>query len=219
MPNDPSKTGRWKCPPKVSRYLSADPILARVMRDVPIAFTPPTGRIYEDLLEAIIYQQISIRAAKTVHNRFLTLFDGIVPEPDVLASAPVETLRSAGMSGVKAQYLLNVAEYYVQNNLSDDLLMVMPEEEFIRQLVQIRGVGRWTVEMILIFSLGRPDVFPVSDLGIQQAIESLYSIEELAGKALQGRLTSVAEQWRPYRTYAMLYLWSWKRVQMGYHEG
>lgn len=215
MPNHPSKTGRWKCPPKVSRHLAADPVLARVMRDVTIAFPRPTGRIYGDLLEAIIYQQISIRAAKTVHNRFLTLFEGIVPEPDVLASAAVETLRSAGMSGVKAQYLLNVAEHFAQNNLTDDLLMSLTEKEISRELVQIRGVGRWTVEMILIFSLGRPDVFPVSDLGIQQAIESLYSIEELTGKALQERLTSVADQWRPYRTYAMLYLWSWKRVQMG----
>lgn len=167
--------------------------------------------VYATLLDSITSQQLSVKAAATIHQRFLELFEDHYPDPNVLIDLSPETLRQVGLSGQKSQYLRNTAAFFLENNLMQYNWKQHTEEEIVQLLTQIKGVGRWTVEMILMFSLHFPDVFPIDDLGIQQAIIKLYEISpELKGKPLRKTLTEIAEPWRPYRSYASRYLWKWK---------
>jgi DNA-3-methyladenine glycosylase II len=152
---------------------------------------------------------LSGKAAATIHGRFLDLFPEAYPFPEALLALDLPTLRSAGLSRQKATYIQNVAEFFQRENLIGKDLADMDDETVIRYLTQIKGVGRWTVEMLLMFTLNRPDVLPLDDLGIQQAMQLLYNFEE-KGRALKKRMLELAEPWRPYRTYASLYLWRWK---------
>lgn len=167
--------------------------------------------VYATLLDSITSQQLSVKAAATIHQRFLELFEDHYPDPNVLIDLSPETLRQVGLSGQKSQYLRNTAAFFLENNLMHYNWKQHTEEEIVQLLTQIKGVGRWTVEMILMFSLHFPDVFPIDDLGIQQAIIKLYEISpDLKGKPLRKTLTEIAEPWRPYRSYASRYLWKWK---------
>lgn len=165
--------------------------------------------VYSDLLESIVSQQLSVKAAATIHGRFIALFEDGFPHPEQLLALDVPTLRSVGLSNQKASYMRNVAEFFVQENLQAIDWSGFTDEEIIKKLTAIKGVGRWTVEMILMFTLNRPDVLPVDDLGIQNAMKRLYGLEE-TGKILRARMVELAEPWRPYRTYACRYLWKWK---------
>lgn len=167
--------------------------------------------VYATLLDSITSQQLSVKAAATIHQRFLELFEDHYPDPNILIDLSPETLRQVGLSGQKAQYLRNTAAFFLENNLMQYNWRQHTEEEIVQLLTQIKGVGRWTVEMILMFSLHFPDVFPIDDLGIQQAIIKLYEISpDLKGKPLRKTMTEIAEPWRPYRSYASRYLWKWK---------
>ena len=194
-------------------HLEKDPTLKRLFSEVQCPPLSPSYAVYGDLLESIVYQQVSIKAAKTVFNRFCALFDGI-PAPHVLESQELAHVRSVGLSGVKARYLINIAEFFNNNQLTNEQFQALTDQDIIDLLTQIKGVGKWTVQMILISSLGRSDVFPDGDLGIQQAMAELYDLK-LEAKALRGAMHTIAESWRPYRTYATLLLWRWKRKQMG----
>ncbi len=167
------------------------------------------GSVYADLLGSIISQQVSVKAAAAVQKRFLNLFSDGYPHLEQLLSLSEEQLRSTGLSRQKATYVRNIAEFFAHERLLDYDWSQHEDEEIIRLLTQIKGVGRWTVEMILMFTLQRPDVFPLDDLGIRNAMIRLYGIEE-TGKALKPRLLEIAEPWRPYRTHACRYLWRWK---------
>lgn len=167
--------------------------------------------VYATLLDSITSQQLSVKAAATIHQRFLDLFEDHYPDPNILIDLSPETLRQVGLSGQKSQYLRNTAAFFLENNLMQYNWKQHTEEEIVQLLTQIKGVGRWTVEMILMFSLHFPDVFPIDDLGIQQAIIKLYEISpDLKGKPLRKTMTEIAEPWRPYRSYASRYLWKWK---------
>lgn len=165
--------------------------------------------VYFDLLESIVSQQLSVKAAATIHGRFVGLFEDGLPHPEKLLALDVPTLRAVGLSNQKAGYMLNVANFFVTEKLHGVDWSTMTDEEIIKRLTAIKGVGRWTVEMILMFTLNRPDILPVDDLGIQNAIKRLYELEE-TGKALRIRMVEIAEPWRPYRTHACRYLWKWK---------
>lgn len=169
----------------------------------------PSGKVYFDLLESIVSQQLSIKAAATIFSRFCALFPDSYPHPDLLSSIEIERLRGAGLSNQKATYLQNVALFSLQYDLESHDWSVMNDEEIIDFLTQIKGVGKWTAQMILMFSIGRPDVFPVDDLGIQQAMARLYQLDE-KDKKLKQKMIELAEPWRPYRTIASRYLWRWK---------
>jgi DNA-3-methyladenine glycosylase II len=119
-----------------------------------------------------------------------------------------DELRTAGVSRQKAGYLRNVAAFALTHDLSARALADLPDEEVIRELTQIKGVGRWTVEMLLMFTLGRPDVLPVDDLGIQNAMKRLYRLRG-TGRALHRRMVAIAENWRPHRTLVCRHLWPW----------
>lgn len=170
----------------------------------------PSGRIYYDLLESIVSQQLSVKVANVIFNRFLTLFPDNYPHPELVIAIEMDQLRSVGLSGQKASYLQNVAQFAIENDLEQMDWNAMSDEEIIAFLTQIKGVGKWTVEMLLMFTLGRPDILPVDDLGIQQAMQRLFNLEEQNPRALKLKMVELAEPWRPWRTVASRYLWRWK---------
>lgn len=162
------------------------------------------------LIASIISQQLSTKVAKIIFLRFLDLYDGKEPTcSQVLDTAP-EKLRSIGLSYSKVSYVQNVAAFFVANKITDKQLYKSNPEEVITLLTQIKGVGKWTVEMLLMFSLGHEDVFAVDDLGIQQAMIKLYKIKYETKKELQTKMLKKSLQWAPFRTYACLHLWQWK---------
>jgi DNA-3-methyladenine glycosylase II len=162
------------------------------------------------LIASIISQQLSTKVAKIIFDRFVALYDGKEPTCDqVLATDPL-ALRSIGLSNSKVAYVQNVAHFFKENNITDKQLYNMDPAAVIDLLTQIKGVGRWTVEMLLMFSLGHENVFAVDDLGIQQAMIKLYKIKYESKKELQSKMLKKAEQWTPYKTYACLHLWKWK---------
>ena len=167
-------------------------------------------KVYLHLCSSIISQQLSTKVAKVIFNRFLDLFGKKEPTAKEILEIPVERFRSIGFSNAKASYVHNVCKFFVENNLTDDKLNKMSNEEVIDLLTQIKGVGRWTVEMILMFTLGREDVFAVDDLGIQQSITKLYKLDNSDKKLMKERMLQISSKWAPYRTYACRYLWGWK---------
>ncbi|MFN0215654.1 MAG: DNA-3-methyladenine glycosylase family protein [Saprospiraceae bacterium] len=170
----------------------------------------PSGRIYYDLMESIVSQQLSVKVADVIFKRFLSLFPDNYPHPDIVVAMELEKLRSVGLSGQKAGYLQNVAQFAIENDLEIIDWAKMSDEEIVSFLTQIKGVGTWTVQMLLMFTLARPDVFPVDDLGIQQGMQRLFKIEAPNSRLLKIRMTELAEPWRPWRTVACRYLWRWK---------
>jgi len=162
------------------------------------------------LCYSIMSQQLSTKVARVFHQRFLDLYGGCDPEMEMISSTPFETLRGIGLSNAKARYVLNVSRFFIDERITDAKLHSMSNEEIIKYLSQIKGVGQWTVEMILMFTLGREDIFAVDDLGIQQAVCKLYKIDAEDKKAMKEKMLSISKKWSPYRTYACRYLWGWK---------
>lgn len=166
--------------------------------------------IYLHLCYSIMSQQLSTKVADVFHRRFLDLYNGKDPSAKQIAQTPFETLRSIGLSNAKVNYVLNVNRFFIEEKITDAGLHKMSNEEIIKYLSQIKGVGQWTVEMVLMFTLGREDVFAVDDLGIQQAICKLYKIDDADKKEMKLQMLKVSAKWSPYRTYACRYLWGWK---------
>jgi DNA-3-methyladenine glycosylase II len=190
-------------------HLNTEPRMAALIRSVEMPVFNPSKRVYYDLLDSIVSQQLSIKAATTIFNRVLTLFPDQYPHPELLLEIPSDQLRAAGLSNQKTTYLQNVATFALQHNMETLAWDDMSDEHIIEFLTSIKGVGKWTVQMVLMFTLGRPDIFPVDDLGIQQAMTRLYGLEE-EGKKLKHRMVELAKPWQPYRTVASRYLWRWK---------
>jgi DNA-3-methyladenine glycosylase II len=159
---------------------------------------------------SIMSQQLSTRVADVIYERFLNLFDGKEPQPDEILRVNHETLRGIGLSNNKVTYVHNVARFAIEQGMEHRKLSGMDDEELIEYLTQIKGVGRWTAEMILMFSLGREDIFSADDLGIQKAMMHLYKIRQHDKKKLKNRMIRIAESWVPYRTYACMHLWRFK---------
>lgn len=194
---------------EIIQHLSSDSKLGAVIAKTPIEWPKAGDDIYYSLLRSIVFQQLSGKAASTIHGRFIDLFPEGYPYPAEVLALDLPALRAAGLSRQKASYIQHVAEFFQRENLLGKDLTDMENEAVIKYLTQIKGVGRWTVEMLLMFTLNRPDVLPLDDLGIQQAIQQLYDFTD-KGRALKKRMLEIAEPWRPYRTYASLYLWRWK---------
>ena len=162
------------------------------------------------LMASIMSQQLSTKVAKVIFHRFLDLFKGKEPKPQQVLDMPFERLRAVGLSNAKVNYVKNVALFCIENKITDKKLLTMQDEEIVELLTQIKGVGKWTVEMLLIFSLGREDVFAVDDLGIQQAMTKIYKLPVNDKKKLKEQMLKLSSKWSPYRTYACLHLWGWK---------
>ncbi|HNU87677.1 MAG TPA: DNA-3-methyladenine glycosylase 2 family protein [Ferruginibacter sp.] len=167
-------------------------------------------KVYLHLCYSIMSQQLSTKVADVFHRRFLDLYKGREPQAAQIVETPFETLRAIGLSNAKANYVLNVCRFFMEEQITDAKLHRMSNEEVIKYLTQIKGVGQWTVEMVLMFTLGREDVFALDDLGIQQAMCKLYKIEAEDKKQMKEKMLAVSKRWSPYRTYACRYLWGWK---------
>jgi DNA-3-methyladenine glycosylase II len=166
--------------------------------------------LYFGLMRSIVSQQLSIKAAATIWGRFLDLFKDRYPDPKILLKMKDDKLRAVGLSYQKASYLKNIAAFSLDKTLDYKVLKSKTDDELIDYLIEIKGVGRWTVEMLLMFSLNRTDVFPLDDLGIQNGIKSLYHLEPKTKKELYSWMEGVAEKWRPYRSLACMYIWRYK---------
>ena len=155
-------------------------------------------------------QQLSTRVAEVIYRRFLELYNKKEPTAEQVLNTPPETLRAIGLSNAKVSYVHNVARFAIEQGMDEAKLRKMTNDEVIEYLTQIKGVGRWTVEMLLMFTLGREDVFAVDDLGIQTAMAKLYKLDREDKKKLREEMLRISAGWSPYRTYGCLYLWRWK---------
>ncbi|WP_162054812.1 DNA-3-methyladenine glycosylase family protein [Pontibacter pamirensis] len=191
---------------EVMAVLEKDPVMAAIVRQGQPLKSSKSEDLYYKLLSSIVSQQLSTKVAAVIFRRFTALFPEEYPQPQLVLEAQDEALRGVGLSFQKIGYVRNVAAFAAAGNLNHATIDAMESENLIKHLTQIKGVGRWTVEMLLMFALERPDVFPVDDLGIQNAMKRHYGIEE-TGKALKLRMQEIAEDWRPYRTIASKYLW------------
>ncbi|MBL7719487.1 MAG: DNA-3-methyladenine glycosylase 2 family protein [Flavipsychrobacter sp.] len=162
------------------------------------------------LCASIMSQQLSTKVARVIYSRFLGLFGDKEPTPQQILDVPFDTLRGVGLSRAKTHYVRHVAQYAIDNDMSDKKLYKMSDEEVMAFLTPIKGVGKWTVEMLLMFALGREDVFAADDLGIQQAMTKLYKLDPTDKKALREKMLKLSQKWSPYRTYACLHLWNYK---------
>jgi DNA-3-methyladenine glycosylase II len=161
------------------------------------------------LCYSIMSQQLSTKVARVIRQRFLDIYDE-EPTPQQIVDTPFEKLRAIGLSNAKVSYVQNVARFEMENGMDHKKLAKMDNEEVIAYLTQIKGVGRWTTEMLLMFALCREDVFAPDDLGLQQAVAGLYDLKHRKKKIMLDKIVKIAEQWSPYRTYACMYLWRWK---------
>jgi DNA-3-methyladenine glycosylase II len=189
----------------------ADPVLARLIDDYggPLPEEPDfRGRPadeYGALVRGITGQQLSVKAAAAIWARFVDHYGGTTPTPEqILADDPDELRVAAGFSHAKVRYLRSLAERIVAGELDLKRLPELPDDEVIRELTAVKGIGEWTAHMSLMFTLHRPDVLPTGDLGVRNAAMGAYGLD--APPAPQA-LTELAEPWRPYRTRACLYLW------------
>ena len=159
---------------------------------------------YEALARAIVGQQLSTKAAASIWAKLLDQFGGETPTPEQLLRKRRTTLRKAGLSNAKVEFLRDLAAHVKDGRLDLESLANLPDEDVIAELIAIKGIGRWTAEMFLIFHLARPDVVSTGDLGIRRAVQIAYGMKELPGPE---ELEKLAEEWRPHRTLACLYLW------------
>ncbi|GEO12017.1 DNA-3-methyladenine glycosylase family protein [Segetibacter aerophilus] len=184
---------------KLAKILTEQLPLLQMRQNVPLR-----------LMASIMSQQLSTKVAKVIYKRFLEIYHGEEPDPQQVLDTPYETLRAIGLSNAKVNYVQNVARFCLEHEITDAKLLSLSNEEIIELLTQIKGVGKWTVEMLLMFTLGREDVFAVDDLGIQQAMVKVYKIPTEDIKAVKEKMLKISSKWSPYRTYACLHLWNWK---------
>jgi len=191
-------------------HLSKDKKLKKVISASPPVALTKSKPIYLELAFSIMSQQLSTKVAQVIQGRFINLFNTKKPGLDDILSIPFDQLRSIGLSNAKTLYVREVCTFFKENKLEDKQLHRLSDDEVISILTQIKGVGRWTSEMILMFSMAREDVFAADDLGIQQAMAKLYQLDPSDKKQFRADMLKISAKWSPYRTYACRYLWAWK---------
>ena len=192
------------------RHLSKDAKLRPALE----GFKPEKRSREENILLylclSIVSQQLSTKVARILSDRFLDLFSGQEPSARRILEVHPEDLRAVGLSGAKVNYIRNVCEFFTEHQLNDEDLHALNDEEVIELLTQIKGVGRWTVEMLLLFAMGREDVFACDDLGIRQAMVKLYALQSEDKKQLALEMRAISDNWKPFRSTACLALWNFK---------
>lgn len=189
-----------------------DPIIQSIAKDINLPEIKKTNNLFVDLVEDIVAQQLSGKVAEVIFKRFCSLFPQNLPTPELLSKISTEELRTVGLSNAKANYVRNIAEYATTSILTVEHFDSLSDEEIIKELIKIKGVGVWTAQMVLIFSLNRPDVFPIDDLAIRLGMQKLYAVD-LEGKALMKKLVEIANSWNPNRTLGTRYIWAWVNSQ------
>ena len=184
-------------------HLKKDPVmrgLIEIHGELELAWE---ADLWEDLVDSIINQQLSDKAAATIGKRVRALFGKKFPKPEQVTKMPDEKIRGCGLSWSKVSYIKNIARALQSGVLIPGKLLLMADEEVVVELTKIKGVGRWTAEMILMFTLQRPDVFSIGDAGLRAAMAKLYKI----GREDLKQIEKISEKWRPYRSLAARYLW------------
>jgi len=202
MPSD--TTGHWSA--AITAISNRDPAMASAVEVVgacTLARRRHPGGAFGALARSILYQQLAGRAAAAIHARFIALYGGR-PTPAAVLATPLESLRAAGLSGAKAASVKDLAARVQDGSLRLDRLSRMKDEDIVSRLSDVRGIGRWTAEMFLIFQLNRPDVWPVGDLGVRAGYARIHA---LATTPTPGELSGFGERYRPYRTAAAWYCW------------
>lgn len=190
----------------ITHLREADETMARIIEAVGPFTLQREAQGFTTLVDAIVSQQISVKAAAAIMGRLAAAVEEMTPE--ALLALSVETLRSLGLSNQKARYVHDLAAHVADGRVDMAHLESLDDEAIIAQLVQVKGIGRWTAEMYLIFALGRPDVLPVDDLGLRQGVQRAYGLgNDLKGKPLINAMRAVAEPWRPFRSVATWYIW------------
>ncbi|XP_062102403.1 DNA-3-methyladenine glycosylase 1 [Humulus lupulus] len=184
---------------------SSDPLLATLIDSHPAPEFKSDSLPFQSLSRSIIYQQLASKAANSIYARFVTLCGGeSLVHPDSVSSLSAQKLRQVGVSGRKASYLHDLAEKFSNGCLSDSSILAMDDESLLTMLTMVKGIGAWTVHMFMIFSLHRPDVLPVGDLGVRKGVQRLYGLKELP-RPLE--MEKLCEKWKPYRTVGAWYMW------------
>jgi DNA-3-methyladenine glycosylase II len=191
-------------------HLSRDRKLLAILHTVEPYQLKKRKNVCLRLCASIMSQQLSVKVAEVIFKRFLELYGDMEPTPQQIVDTPFDKLRAIGLSNAKVNYVQNVAAYMMEHKCDDRKLAKMSNEEVIEFLTPIKGVGRWTVEMLLMFTLGREDVFAVDDLGIQQAMAKIYKLDLSDKKSTREKMLKISAKWAPYRTYACFYLWKYK---------
>lgn len=187
-------------------YLSKDKKLKKLLKHE-VAIPKPTKHLMVRLVKSILGQQLSVQVAKVMYERFLDLFNGKLPGADDILSLSVEEIKAIGISRPKANYIHNVAQFFKDRKITAAKLNKMSEEEVIELLTEIKGVGRWTVEMLLLFGMGKEDVFAVDDLGVQKGMIEIFELQDLPKKDLLKKMNVLSEKWSPFRSYVCLMMW------------
>ena len=187
-------------------YLSSlDKNLSKFLKQFDVPVLPIEKDYFWSLTRSVIYQQISVKAAKKISDRYLKLFNkGSKMSPIDVIKIDIEKIQNVGISRQKSGYIKNIAYAFDEGLVNATELYKLSDKEIIDQLVKIKGVGRWTAEMFLIFTLRRPDIFPVTDLGVQKGFQIFYDLDELPSIDM---MNEKSENWKPYRTIMSLYLW------------
>jgi DNA-3-methyladenine glycosylase II len=190
----------------IIRYLSqSDPRLGEVIGTVGGYSIKLRKDPFQSLVESIIYQQLAGSAASIIYGRFIKYYNNSPPFPEQILSTPDAVLKSSiGLSNKKIEYIKDLSARIKERTLDLVMLCEKTDEEIIAQLIQVKGIGRWTAEMFLIFCLGRLDVLPVTDLGIRKAMQKIYALPELPKPS---EMLAISQPWRPYRSVATWYLW------------
>jgi len=189
---------------EATNFLKKDPKLAKIIKQVGDYNVKITKNRYQSLVEAIIAQQLSGSAAGAILKKFKKLYKAKFPKPIEVIKTSDSKLRLAGLSKMKVSYIKDLSKKIEKNQLNMRKISTQNDEYVIEQLTSVRGIGRWTAEMFLIFSLGRLDILPVGDLGLKKGIQLMYSFNDLPNEK---EIEQLAETWRPYRTVATWYLW------------
>ena len=189
----------------VNYLCQTDSRLSEIIKSVGKYSIKTTNDPLQSLIESIIFQQLAGRAANIIYERFLKYYNNILPTPQQILSTPDHILKAkVGLSNKKIEYIKDLSARIIDKKLNLSLMPEMADEEIVNQLIQVKGIGRWTAEMFLIFCLGRPDIFPVGDLGLRKAIQKVYSLPELPRPST---MLAIAQPWKPYRSIATWYLW------------
>lgn len=187
-----------------AHLLKADPVMRGIVKHVGPLAIEARGEPYEALLRSVLYQQLAGAAAAAIERRFLALFGGRIPRPEDLAAAPDEALRAAGISRQKASYMHSIAQHFASGELNNRALRRASDDEVIDAVTRIKGIGRWTADMLLMFCLGRPDVLPVGDLGVRNSMRAAYQMDDPPDAET---MLQIGDAWRPYRSAGTWYLW------------
>lgn len=192
---------------KILKHLAAnDPVLGELISTYPVPDFKPHTNYYHELVDSIISQQLSVKAARTIEGRFKDLFGGTLPAPEQILTKDIEELRSVGLSRPKAGYIQDLARKIIDGTVQFDNLDSLSNDEIIEELTKVKGIGVWTVHMFLMFCMGRLNVLPTGDLGIRNGVKKLYGFQ---GVPTPEEVTIIAHKnnWQPYESIASWYIW------------